>query len=101
MQYQESTFVVNLKTFFGTKSFTVHKVVHSPFEIFYICHFFPFQRISMISIQQIESSYDAIRITVNIYQTIISIHNISSYSSIVIITVRNGNHETLEGLQNK
>ena len=55
----------------------------------------------MISIQQIESSYDAIRITVNIYQTIISIHNISSYSSIVIITVRNGNHETLEGLQNK
>ena len=38
---------------------------------------------------------------VNIYITIISIHDITSYSSIVMITVRNGNHETLEGLQNK
>ena len=36
-----------------------------------------------------------------IYITIISIHDITSYSSIVMITVRNGNHETLEGLQNK
>ena len=36
-----------------------------------------------------------------IRKLIISIRNIISHSSIVIIIVRNGNHGTLEGLQNK